>query len=221
MGIVLCFVPLILAIVFFTFGFKVKITHQLIAILLGLAAVLPISVIQYFIPSIPGIILSSVLRALLKSIFLYGLVEEVLKTIILLPLPHKMYDSTDGRGAFLMLAFVAGLSLGCFESVVYYFDHLQMANNRGATLLYGQIAVRIFTSDVIHMMCTGLCGLFVYSCRNKPRHTSCLVAAILLHGFYDFFAGFSGNMRWFSIAVVLMTIAECRIKYTSLENNEK
>jgi RsiW-degrading membrane proteinase PrsW (M82 family) len=221
MGIVLCFVPLILAIVFFTFGFKVKITHQLIAILLGLAAVLPISVIQYFIPSIPGIILSPVLRALLKSIFLYGLVEEVLKTIILLPLPHKMYDSADGRGAFLMLAFVAGLSLGCFESVVYYFDHLQMANNRGATLLYGQIAVRIFTSDIIHMMCTGLCGLFVYSCRNKPRHTSCLIAAILLHGFYDFFAGFSGNMRWFSIAVVLMTIAECRIKYTSLENNEK
>ena len=221
MGIVLCFVPLILAIVFFTFGFKVKITHQLIAILLGLAAVLPISVIQYFIPSIPGIILSPVLRALLKSIFLYGLVEEVLKTIILLPLPHKMYDSAEGRGAFLMLAFVAGLSLGCFESVVYYFDHLQMANNRGATLLYGQIAVRIFTSDIIHMMCTGLCGLFVYSCLNKPRHTSCLVAAILLHGFYDFFAGFSGNMRWFSIAVVLMTIAECRIKYTSLENNEK
>ncbi|MDY5817253.1 MAG: hypothetical protein SPK26_04430, partial [Treponema sp.] len=71
------------------------------------------------------------------------------------------------------------------------------------------------------MMCTGLCGLFVYSCRNKPRHVSCLVAAILLHGFYDFFAGFSGNMRWFSIAVVLMTIAECRIKYTSLENNDK
>jgi len=223
MGIVLCFVPLILAIVLFTFGFKVRITHQLIAILLGLAAVLPISFIQYFIPSIPGIVLSPVLRALLKSIFLYGLVEEVLKTIILLPLPHKMYDSTEGCGrqTFLLLAFVAGLSLGCFESVVYYFDHLQMANSRGATLLYGQIAVRIFTSDVIHMMCTGLCGLFVYSCRNKPRHVSCLVAAILLHGFYDFFAGFSGNMRWFSIAVVLMTIAECRIKYTSLENNEK
>ena len=178
---------------------------------------------MYFIPSISGIVLSPVLRALLKSIFLYGLVEEVLKTIILLPLPHKMYDSTEGCGrqTFLLLAFVAGLSLGCFESVVYYFDHLQMANSRGATLLYGQIAVRIFTSDVIHMMCTGLCGLFVYSCRNKPRHVSCLVAAILLHGFYDFFAGFSGNMRWFSIAVVLMTIAECRIKYTSFENNDK
>ena len=161
MGIVLCFVPLILAIVFFTFGFKVKITHQLIAVLLGLAAVLPISVIQYFIPSIPGIILSPVLRALLKSIFLYGLVEEVLKTIILLPLPHKMYDSAEGRGAFLMLAFVAGLSLGCFESVVYYFDHLQMANNRGATLLYGQIAVRIFTSDIIHMF--GIFTIFIIS----------------------------------------------------------
>ena len=41
MGIVLCFVPLILAIVFFSTCFKLKLTHQLIAVLLGLAAVLP------------------------------------------------------------------------------------------------------------------------------------------------------------------------------------
>ena len=45
MGIALCFVPLILAIVLFTFAYKIKITHQLIAVLLGLLAVLPISFI--------------------------------------------------------------------------------------------------------------------------------------------------------------------------------
>ena len=77
------------------------------------------------------------------------------------------------------------------------------------------------TSDVIHMTCTGLCGLFIYSCRKAPRHTSFLIIAVLLHGVYDFFAGFAGNIRWFSVAVVLMAIAECRIKYTSLQNNEE
>ena len=228
MGIALCFLPLILAILIFSTAFKLKLFHQLIAVLLGLAAVLPISVIQYFMPAIPGLQLSLVLRALLKSLLLYGLVEELFKTLVIFILPHKLYDSDlendaseNGRLSFLLLAFVTGLSLGCFESVVYYFDHLQIANSRGATLLYGQIAVRIFTADIIHMTCTGLCGLFVYSCRNKPRHLSCLVAAVFLHGIYDFFAGFSNGLRWFALAVVLMSIAECRIKYTSLKNADK
>lgn len=216
MGIALCFVPLILAIVIFSTGFKLKLTHQLIAVLLGLAAVLPISVIQYFMPAIPGLELTPVLYALLKSVFLYGFVEEAFKTLFLIPLPHKNASRLD----FLLLAFIAGLALGCFESVVYYFDHLQIANSRGATLLYGQIGVRIFTADIIHMTCTGLCGLFIYSCRNKPRHISCLISAILLHGVYDFFAGFSSGLRWFSIAVVLMAMAECRIKYIALQNDE-
>ena len=228
MGIALCFLPLIIAILIFSTAFKLKLFHQLIAVLLGLAAVLPISVIQYFMPAIPGLNLSLVLRALLKSLLLYGLVEELFKTLVIFILPHKLYDSDlendaseNGRLSFLLLAFVTGLSLGCFESVVYYFDHLQIANSRGATLLYGQIAVRIFTADIIHMTCTGLCGLFVYSCRNKPRHLSCLVAAVFLHGIYDFFAGFSNGLRWFALAVVLMSIAECRIKYTSLKNADK
>ena len=220
MGIALCFIPLIIAVAIFAASFKIKILHLLLAVLYGLVAVLPISLIQYFMPSIPGLPMSPVVRALLKSLLLYGFVEEAIKTIALVPVPHKLYDNENDRAGFLMLAFTAGLSLGCFESVVYYFDHLQIANSRGATLLYGQIAVRIFTSDIIHMCCTGLCGLFIYSCRNKPSRVSCLVAAVLLHGIYDFFAGFSGGLRWFSVAVVLMAIAECRIKYSSLQNDE-
>jgi len=221
MGIALCFVPLILAIVLFTFAYKIKITHQLIAVLLGLLAVLPISFIQYFIPDFSGLFRSPVLFSFLKSLIIYGLIEEVFKALLLLPLPHKIYDENEDMHTFLLLSFVMGLSLGCFESVVYYFDHLQVANSQGATLLYGKIAVRIFTSDIIHMMCTGLCGLFIYSCRNKPARVSCLVAAVVIHGVYDFFAGFSGSLRWFSVAVVLMSIAQCRIKYTALKNTDK
>jgi hypothetical protein len=48
------------------------------------------------------------------------------------------------------------------------------------------------------------------------------VVAVLLHGIYDFFAGFSStsNIRWFSVAVVLMAIIECRVKYTSLQSDK-
>ena len=221
MGLILCFVPLILVIALFTFAYKLKLMYQLIAVFLGLIAVLPISFIQFFLPELPGVGFSPILHALLKSLLLYGLIEELFKTLILIFLPHKnLSESTEARD-FLQLAFVAGLALGCFESVVYYFDHLQIANSRGATLLYGQIAVRIMTSDVIHMTCTGLCGLFIYSCRKAPRHTSFLVIAVLLHGIYDFFAGFANDLRWFSVAVVLMAIIECRIKYFALTNPEK
>ena len=221
MGLILCFVPLILVIALFTFVYKLKLMYQLIAVFLGLIAVLPISFIQFFLPELPGVGFSPILHALLKSLLLYGLIEELFKTLILIFLPHKnLSESTEARD-FLQLAFVAGLALGCFESVVYYFDHLQIANSRGATLLYGQIAVRIMTSDVIHMTCTGLCGLFIYSCRKAPRHTSFLIIAVLLHGIYDFFAGFANDLRWFSVAVVLMAIIECRIKYSALTNPEK
>ena len=164
-GIVLCFLPIIIAIVIFTVAFKLKFTHELLACLFGLIAVLPISFIQYFLPGIPGLQNTPVLQALLKSVLLYGLVEELLKMVLLFPIPHK--NSTALQ--FLLLSFLMGLALGCFESVVYYFDHLQIASNKGAQLLYGQIALRIFSSDLIHMTCTGLSGLFVFTCKDKNK----------------------------------------------------
>lgn len=216
-GIALCFLPLIIAIVICTTGFKVKITHQLLACLLGLVVVLPVSVIQYFLPGIPGLQNIPVLQAFLKSVLIYGLVEELFKMLALLPLPKKNSTMLN----FLLLSFVLGLALGCFESVVYYFDHLQIASSKGAQLLYGQIALRIFSADIIHMTCTGLAGLFIYSWTTGKKHFSIFVIAVMIHGVYDFFAGFSNNLRWFAVVVVLLSIAECRIKYVSLQNNEK
>lgn len=217
LGLILCFVPLFAAFLIFTFGYKLKFSHQLFACILGLIAVLPISFLQYFIPELPSFEPSPVLRTLIKSLFLYGFIEEIIKMAACLPLPKKEHTQLE----FLFLSFVMGISLGCFESAVYFFDHLQMANNRGAQLLYGQIAVRIFTSDIIHMMCTGICAMFIWSCYKKNMKISFLIVAILLHGIYDFFAGFSNGLRWFSLIVVLMSIAECRIKYSSLKNNEE
>lgn len=216
-GIAFCFLPLIIAIIICTAGFKVKLTQQLLACLFGLIIVLPVSVIQYFLPGIPGLQNAPVWQAFLKSVLIYGLVEELFKMFALLPLPKKNSTMLN----FFLLSFVLGLALGCFESVVYYFDHLQVASSKGAQLLYGQIALRIFSADIIHMTCAGLSGLFVYSCTTEKKRISFFVMAVVIHGVYDFFAGFSNSLRWFAAVVVLLAIAECRIKYVSLQNNEK
>ena len=223
MFFILCFVPLLFAFCLFTFVFKLKISHQLLAILLGLAIVFPISVIQYVVPTTNVFQNMPIVGTMLKSLIIYGLVEELFKTIVLVPvLSTKSIKEEYSALQLLFLSFLLGLSLACFESLVYLFDRLQIANNKGAQLLYHHIFLRIFTSDLIHMSCAGLCGLFVISKRynNNKSKISYLFLAILLHGIYDFFAGFQNNLKYFSFLVVLLAIIECRVKYTALTKKE-
>jgi len=220
---ILCFVPLLFAFCLFTFVFKLKISHQLLAILLGLAIVFPISVIQYVVPTTNVFQNMPIVGTMLKSLIIYGLVEELFKTIVLVPvLSTKSIKEEYSALQLLFLSFLLGLSLACFESLVYLFDRLQIANNKGAQLLYHHIFLRIFTSDLIHMSCAGLCGLFVISKRynNNKSKISYLFLAILLHGIYDFFAGFQNNLKYFSYFVVLLALIECRVKYTALTKKE-
>lgn len=223
MFFILCFVPLLFAFCLFTFIFKLKISHQLLAILLGLAIVFPISVIQYVVPTTNVFQNMPIVGTMLKSLIIYGLVEELFKTIVLVPvLSTKSIKEEYSALQLLFLSFLLGLSLACFESLVYLFDRLQIANNKGAQLLYHHIFLRIFTSDLIHMSCAGLCGLFVISKRynNNKSKISYLFLAILLHGIYDFFAGFQNNLKYFSYFVVLLALIECRVKYTALTKKE-
>ena len=224
LGIFLCFLPMICGLLLFKLAFKMKLSHGLIACLLGLIVVLPISFIEYFLPSLPQSMFSPVVYTLIKSILIYGFAEELLKMSSLFALPHKNYTVFQ----FLMISFLMGLSLGCFETAVYFFDHMQLANTKGAQLLYSQISLRIATSDIIHTCCAGLSGLFVLTCRKdsglnqKISHKfSYFIIAVLLHGIYDFFAGFSTGLKWFSLAVVLMAVVECRLKYISLTSVEE
>ena len=213
MGIILCFLPLIVALVIFTFGFKLNFFHQIVAVLIGLLTVIPISFIQFFLPDIPFLLQFPLWHTLFKSLVIYGFVEELIKMLMTVLLPHKKSSTLQ----FLFLAFLMGISLGCFESVVYFLDHLQKANAKGAQLLYSQIFMRIFTSDIIHLTCAGLGGLFVVSCRQKKVKVSIFVFSVILHGFYDFFAGFANFFKYFSFIVILLAIVECRIKYLSLK----
>ena len=213
MEIILCFVPIIIGFLTLTFLYKINIIHQLLALLFGLVAVLPISLVQYILPTLPFLENYPVVHTFLRSLLIYGFIEELFKTIFILPLPKKDYSAFE----FMLLSFFLGLSLGCFESVVYLFDHIQIANNRGAQIMLAQIFTRILTTDLLHMACTGLCGLFIYTAKEKTPKIQFFVWAFLLHGLYDFFAGFTNSLKIFSLIVVLLSLAECRIKLLSLD----
>lgn len=215
--IILCFVPLLVFFALCIFAFKMKAVHLLLAMVLGLLCVLPVSVIQFFAGMAPFFSNRNLIYILLKSFLLYGFIEEICKMGLSFALPHKEYTAFD----FLMLSFFFGLSLGCFESVIYFLDHLQKSTAMGGVLLYRPVFVRMFTSDLIHTFCAGILGIFVYEKRRGDIHVSLVVIAVLIHGIYDFFAGFSNSYKYFSIAVILFAALECRTKYSIYNPSEK
>lgn len=215
--IILCFVPVIIGAVVFS-RFKIKVIHLLIAILLGLVAVFPISLIQNLIEQtrvFQKFLTTPVFFYFIKSLLIYGLLEELLKAGFVALNPHKELTILQK----VLLAGLLGLSLSGFENVVYFMNFFSDAKNKGAELLYSQIFLRFFTANIIHLCCTMLSGMFIITLRDKSlrRRWGLLIIAILLHGFYDFFAGFQNSLlNWFQIPVILLAVLEVRIKYKSL-----
>lgn len=212
--VILCLLPLILTVVIFRFGSKLKLTQILLACLLGLLAILPISLVQYWLPLIPFFQRPAVINSLLRSIVVYGLIEELFKMVLIMPIPKR--ENTLLEYFFLSLVF--GLSLGCFETIIYFLDHIQKANINGGQLLYLPIFQRIVSSDCIHTMCAGLLGFFVFEAKEKRYHFQLIIWAVCLHGLYDFFAGFQNSFRYFAIAVVLFSVIECRVRYLKIKS---
>ena len=104
------------------------------------------------------------------------------------------------------------MSLGCFESAIYFLQHLQQANTIGAHLIYVQMFERMFTSDAVHALCAGLGGLFIRSVKRMRIDIAAVLFAPLLHGLYDFFALYDDFKR-FSVAAILLLAVQCRISY--------
>jgi len=66
-------------------------------------------------------------------------------------------------------------------------------------------------------VCSGLGGLFVWSCKQKKCKIIILLAAIVIHGVYNFFAGFTGIFWWFSLAAIIFGLIQVRMFYRGLE----
>lgn len=209
----LCFLPFILSFAGFKIFSKTGFGLLLIASLLGLVAVLPITFLQfYFSFLIPTGVLETqkdVARLFIKVLIFNGLIEELLKTLLIAFIPAKKLKLNQ----FLICSILMGICLASFESAVYFLQNMQGANARGVELLYNLIFIRIFTADLIHSACAGLCGLFIWSVRAKSADGLGIVFAVLIHTVFNFFGYVAGSIHWINIFTILFAIIECRVRY--------
>lgn len=197
-GFALCFIPLV--VLFISFCLLVpqyKTLHGLFACLLGLLCVAPIAVLQFVVESVPFFNATSLALLFLRAVVINGLIEETIKMLIMFLLPKK----TVALPAFFANALLCGFALGCFESAIYVISG------------YHHIELRLFTAVVVHASCAALSGLFVFSLHAKRSKILPFVYAVFFHGVYNYFAGFSTNIKWFSLVVIALSLLECRIQY--------
>ena len=216
-ALALCFAPLLIMFLAIRRFAHVGIIAMLYAALLGLLAVAPISILQFYIADIPFLHSGHWIDQLLRAVLFNGLIEEFIKMVVMLLLPSKRLS----LGKFFLCACICGMSLGCFESAIYFLRHLQQANTIGAHLIYVQMFERMFTSDAVHALCAGLGALFIRSVKRMRIDIAALLFTPLLHGLYDFFALYDDFKR-FSVAAILFLAVQCRISYRiQAEEKEK
>lgn len=209
----LCFVPYILVFLIGKFVFKMKVLSGLFASLMGLIIVVPICFVQFGMPELFNHSFFSkyslVFKLFIECLILNGILEEGIKACIIFTIPKK----TKSLKEFFACCLVLGFCLGCFESSVYFLNLLQNAQSRGAELLYDVLFLRMITSDMIHGLCAGLSGIFVWSIKEKRVYIMPLLYSIVIHAMYNFFASCNGNIKYFSYAVIIFALIECRVKY--------
>ncbi|MBQ0051013.1 MAG: PrsW family intramembrane metalloprotease [Treponema sp.] len=195
-----------------------KIRWGLFAGALGLLTVVPTSLIQYYVLSLPifnGYTFASVM---VTAVIFNGLIEEAMKMLFMCPIPQKKQNLS----AFFCCAILFGLFVGGFESVVYVvrkFQEITLISGKEIVLklLFG----RIFSAQAIHVFCSGLLALYLWNFRNGQKNIMPFVYAVLLHGIYNFFAGFSSGYRWLALAAILFAAVECRIFYLTARDGKK
>ena len=198
----LCFLPLLAGIVFSAVKVpSFKFSYSVWAVGAGFAALVPIIVIQFVIRRFFNFSPASLAAVFLSALLFNGLIEESAKALFLFLLPVKAVPIS----AFTASALIAGTALGSFEALVYC-----IAGTNYSPL-------RLITAVVLHALCSGLSGIFVWTLKNEKARKAAFVSALFCHGLYNFFASFGGFVWWFSIAVLLFAAVRLRYYYTDLK----
>ena len=207
----LCLVPLIATFLLLAILVPgISILRELIAVLAGLLALVPIVILQFLFLGgrLEFFIRANLFFSIIHSLIFFGLIEEGMKTVSLLILKAR----GENLKIYFAYSILAGMALGCFESVVYLLSFLGRHSHNPAEFLQ-MIFLRMVTSLVIHTLCAGLGGLCIFGNKNLRRDFSPLIFAIFIHGIYDFFAASAFPLKYFSVAAILLAILECRIFY--------
>ena len=214
-AIILCFVPLVTVFLLLKILVEgISIVKELLACLIGLIAVIPITVLQFCFGDLLLFKNNLFFSLLFRSVVLYGLIEEGIKGGTLFLFPVK---KIDGRLMFYY-SILAGLFLGCFESVIYVLRAIQDVSSHGGEVLLHLIFIRSFTAIVIHSFCASLLGMFVYGIKNKKAMICAALSAVLLHGLYDFFVILNSPINYFAYAAIALLLLETRLYYVKIKN---
>lgn len=213
-AIILCFVPLVTVFLLLKILIDdISIIKELLACLIGLVAVIPITVLQFMFGDLLLFENNLFLSILFRAFIMYGLIEEGIKGGTLFLFPVK---KINGRQMFYY-ALLAGLFLGSFESVIYVLKQIQKASSSRGEVLLHLIYLRSFTAIVIHSFCAALLGMFVYGIKNKKVMPGAVLSAVLIHGVYDFFVLMDKPINYFAYAAILLLLLENRIYYVKVK----
>ena len=212
----LCLVPLVATFLLLAILVPgISVLREFLAALAGLIAFVPIVILQFLLlGNLQKFMRANLFLSIIHSLIFFGLIEEGMKAASLLILKSRGETLRN----FFAYSILAGMALGCFESVVYLLTALGTRPQVSAEFLQ-MIFLRMATALVIHTLCAGLGGLCVFCSKNIRRNFAPLVFAILIHGIYDFFAAFNSPLKYFSVAVILLAILECRIFYLRIREN--
>ena len=204
-NILVNFLPvLVISLIFCLKNTQIKWYMPILSFLIGMFAVFPATFIQLLFPEV-FFAKQTLLTLLFSSLVYIALVEEICKTVCLFLVPHKNLNIST----FFTLSFLVGYSFGSFENIIYIF--------KGMT----NPILRIFTSCVIHAVCTATASFFIWFLRKKKFHLTLILTPIFVHGLYDFFAGFPGKFWLVSIIVIFYGIFQCGVFYQMFKNDEK
>lgn len=213
------FLPFILFLVILLFS-KVKASKLLLPLLFMLFSLVPIILIQYVVSPLfsdRNVQQYGLLILLLGAILDFGLVEEGFKSLALLFAPSKDISFSH----FFIISMLAGLLLGCCESTIYFLNGVKgmLSNTPSRSVeILPVVFLRMATSDMIHMLCAGLCGVFVWTAKSKKINFFPLIGAVFVHGLYDYFILVQLNV-FFALVTLLFAASQCRIWYVRIKNN--
>lgn len=213
----LCLVPLVTTFLLLAILVPgISVLREFFAVLAGLLAFVPIVVLQFlFLGGRLEILMrANLFLSIIHSLVFFGLIEEGVKAASLLVLKAR----GESLRNFFAYSILAGMALGCFESVVYLLTALG-TRPQVSTEFLQMVFLRMATALVIHTLCAGLGGLCIFYSKNIRRNFSPLVFAIVIHGIYDFFAANAYPLKYFSVAVILLAVLECRIFYLRTREN--
>ena len=201
--LVLCVLPLAALIVCCVAFKKMPVSFALIAIGAGILPVIPVMALQLVVFPVFSSLDTRLETRLLSALILNGLIEEAIKFLCLLILPRKKTP----LATLLAGGAVAGLTLGALEAVMYF------------VVGFERVLLRLATAALLHTLCAMLSSLCIASFARGKKKSLPLALAVVTHGVYNFFAGFTGIFWFFSIAAILFAAIECRIQYARCKEN--